>query len=98
MRSHLFRALVVGVPILLARSSHAQETRSSTLFTTEHSLDLERIGSPSAERRRPPDGGLQSYSPEAFLRFVRATLSFSFFFPRRIGTISGSASRSAIVV
>ena len=52
MRSHLFRALVVGVPILIARSGYAQETRSSTLFTTEHSLDLERIADPQIS----PDG------------------------------------------
>jgi dipeptidyl aminopeptidase/acylaminoacyl peptidase len=52
MRSHLFRALLIGVPILLGRSSAAQETRSSTLFTTEHSLDLERIADPQIS----PDG------------------------------------------
>jgi len=52
MRLPQFRALVLGVPMLLALPSRAQEAHSSTLFTTEHSLDLERIADPQIS----PDG------------------------------------------
>jgi dipeptidyl aminopeptidase/acylaminoacyl peptidase len=51
--SRLIAALVAVSPLMFAPSlSATQESRSSTLFTTEHSLDLERIADPQIS----PDG------------------------------------------
>lgn len=53
LRPMLFTAVVAAIPLMLpVMSSSAQESRSSTLFTSEHSLDLERIADPQIS----PDG------------------------------------------
>jgi dipeptidyl aminopeptidase/acylaminoacyl peptidase len=54
MRLSISAALALTVPALLVAPvvCEAQEARSATLFTTEHSLDLERISNPQIS----PDG------------------------------------------
>ena len=54
MRFSISSALLLVVPALLGAPlvGGSQETRSATLFTTEHSLDLERISNPQIS----PDG------------------------------------------
>ena len=54
MRSRISSALLLSTLafVVLPSRGRAQESRSPTLFTTEHSLDLERISNPQIA----PDG------------------------------------------